>query len=146
MSEGRKRRSRTLVALAAGLCIPLVALISPAPASAATVSVMISVVSSANPSTLGQDVTYTVTLTTDDEGALDPADGIEFQDNGNTISNCNNQLLSGMAPPGIYTATCDEPGNSLSVATTPLRPSSAVTTPTSGRLPSSCPTRRSSRR
>ncbi len=115
MSGGRKWRSRTSVALAAGLGIPLAALISPAPASAATVPVVISVVSSANPSTLGQDVTYTVTLTTTDEGALDPTDGIEFRDNGTDIPNCNNVLLGGMAPPGIYTATCDEPGNSLSV-------------------------------
>ena len=49
------------------------------------IPVLISVGSSANPSTLGQDVTYTVTLTTTNEGALDPTDGIEFQDNGNAI-------------------------------------------------------------
>ncbi len=116
MAGGRMRRFRTWLALAVGLCLPLAALSSPTPASATgIIPVLISVGSSANPSTLGQDVTYTVTLTTTNEGALDPTDGIQFQDNGNAIPNCNNQLLSGFAPPGIYTATCDEPANSLSV-------------------------------
>ena len=115
MAGGRKRQFRTWLALAAGLCIPLAALSWPTPASAGIIPVLMSVGSSANPSTFGQDVTYTVTLATTDEGALFPTDGIQFQDNGSDIANCNNQPLSGMAPPGIYTATCDEPGNSLSV-------------------------------
>jgi hypothetical protein len=46
-------------------------------------------------------------------GQLDSGDGLEFQNNGNTITNCNSQLLSGVA--GTYTATCDEPANSLLV-------------------------------
>ena len=71
--------------------------------------------SSANPSTFGEDVTYNVILATTDEGALNATDGIAFQDNGNNIPNCNNQLLNGMAPPGIYTASCEESANSLSV-------------------------------
>ena len=75
----------------------------------------ISVVSSANPSTFGEDVTYTATVTTSDSGSLFPTDQMGFLDNGSSISNCNSQLLSGTATPGTYTATCDEPANSLSV-------------------------------
>ena len=44
-----------------------------------------------------------------------PPTGSNSRTTGTTIPNCNNQLLSGFAPPGIYTATCDEPGSSLSV-------------------------------
>ena len=116
MAGGRRRRIRAWLALAAGLCIPLAALIFPTPASAGTIPVLLSIVSSQNPSTLGQDVTYTATLTTTDEGPLmNPGNGLQFEDNGNDISNCDAQGLSGMAPPGIYTETCDEPADSLSV-------------------------------
>jgi hypothetical protein len=115
MSGRRKQRVSRLLALVGGLCVPVAALTFSSPASAATLPVSISVGSSANPSLFGQDVTYTATVTTSDAGNLDPADGIEFQDNGNDITNCNFQLLMTTSTPGTYTATCDEPANSLSV-------------------------------
>jgi Bacterial Ig-like domain (group 3) len=114
MSAGRKHQSSRLLALVGGLCVPLAALAWSSPASAATLPVSISVDSSVNPSLFGQDVTFTATLTTSDSGSLDPGDGMQFQDNGNDIVNCNSQLLVALAP-GIYTATCDEPTNSLSI-------------------------------
>jgi hypothetical protein len=117
MSGGRKQRVGRLLALMGGLSVPLVALGwgSPASASAGILPVAISVDSSANPSLFGQDVTYTATLTTSDSGSLDPGDGMDFQDNGNDIFNCNSQFLLVTATPGTYTAACDEPTNSLSL-------------------------------
>ena len=116
MSGGRKQRLSTWLALVGGLCLPLAALGWPSPASAlsGTIPVSISVASSANPSPFGQDVTYTATLITSDSGTIDPGDAIEFQDNGNDVSNCNFQALTSTATPGTYTATCDEPTSSLS--------------------------------
>ena len=115
MSSGRKQRLGRLFALGGALCIPLVGLAWSSPASAATFPVSISVDSSVNPSLFGQDVTYTATVTTADSGSLDPGDGIEFQDNGNDITNCNFQPLLATATPGTFAATCDEPTNSLSI-------------------------------
>jgi hypothetical protein len=114
MSGRRKQRFSRLVPLVAGICLPLASIGWSSPASAATLPVSISVDSSANPSFFGQDVTYTATLTTSDSGNLDPADGLEFQDNGSDIVNCSSQLVVATTP-GTYTATCDEPTNSLSV-------------------------------
>ena len=117
MSGGRERRFSTWLALVGGLCLPLAALGWPSPASASpgTIPVSISVASSANPSPFGQDVTYTATLITSDSGTIDPGDAIEFQGNGNDIVNCSFQVLLSTATPGTYTATCDEPTNSLSI-------------------------------
>ena len=117
MSAGRIRRCTLWLGLVGCICLPLVALGWATPASALGGTVSISVVSSQNPSPFGQDVTYTATLTTSDQGGLVSGDGLEFTDNGNEIFGCNNSLLSGMAPPGIYTATCDEPNSFLSVGT-----------------------------
>ena len=85
--------SRSFVRPERGPLCPLAALAWSSPASAATLPVSISVDSSVNPSLFGQDVIYTATLTTSDSGSLDPGDGMEFQDNGNDIVNCNSQLL-----------------------------------------------------
>ncbi len=113
MSAGRKRRSSTWLAIVGGLCVPLAALGWPSPASALPNPVSISVASSANPSAFGQDVTYTATLTTSGSGPV--GDTIDFQDNGNDIVNCNSRALMSIAPPGTYTATCDEPNSYLSI-------------------------------
>ncbi len=122
MSGRRKRRFSTGLALVGGLCASLAAVGLPSPASASPgiTPVSISVGSSANPSHFGQDVTYTATLTTSDSGTLDPSDTIEFQDNGNDIFNCNLQALLSTPTTGTYTATCDEPTNSLSVGAHPI--------------------------
>ena len=103
-----------MFALGGAVCVPLAALAWSPAASAATLPVSISLDSSVNPSLFGQDVTYTATLTTFDLGSLDPGDGMEFQDNGNDIVNCNSQMLMNIGP-GTYTATCDEPTNSLQI-------------------------------
>ena len=113
MTGRRKRRLSRWPARVGGLCIPLAALAWTSPASALQSPVSISVASSANPSSFGQDVTYTTTLTTSDSGSIDPGDTIEFQDNGNDIVGCNSQSLSGTGTPGTYLASCDEPSNSL---------------------------------
>ena len=137
MSGRSKRRSWRLVSLLAGLCLPLATISWSSSASAATLPVSISLDSSANPSQFGQDVTYTATLTTSDSGNLDPTDGMEFQDNGNDIVNCGFQLLVATAA-GIYTATCDEPTNSLSVgdhAITAIFNGDSTYFPNSGFLP-----------
>jgi Big-like domain-containing protein len=115
MSSGRKRRFSTGLALIGAVCVPLVALGWSSPASALPPSVTISVVSSANPSSFGQDVTYTATLTTSDSGSLDAGDAVNFQDNANGIVSCNSQMLMATATPGTYTATCDEATGSLSI-------------------------------
>ncbi len=114
MFHTRKRRGTTWLALFAGVCVPLAALGWSSPADAAT-TVSIVVTSPDNDtSTYGQDVTYTALLTTFDLGSLGPGDSLQFQDNGNTITNCNSQTLLQIAP-GTYMATCDEAGNSLPV-------------------------------
>ncbi len=73
------------------------------------------ITSSADPSPLGQDITYDLTLVTPDNGPLDPADTVDFQDNGNFINGCGGLKPSPTATPGTYTVTCDEPGNNLNV-------------------------------
>ena len=60
-------------------------------------------------------MTYTATLTTSDSGSIDVGDTIEFQDDGNTIGNCNSQALLSTATPGTFTATCVEPNSDLSI-------------------------------
>ena len=137
MSAGRIHRSSRLLALVGGLSVPLAALAWPSPASAATLPVSISVDSSVNPSPFGQDVTYTATLTTSDLGSLDPGDGLQFQDNGNDIVNCDSELLVATTP-GTYTATCDEPTNSLSIgdhAITAIFNGDSTYFPNTGSLP-----------
>ena len=49
------------------------------------IPVTITVTASANPSSFGQDVTYTATLVTSDSRSLVNPDSIEFQDNGNDV-------------------------------------------------------------
>jgi hypothetical protein len=115
MFSARTRRRVALAVVLAALGAPMAALSLSSPASADPAPVSISVVSSADPSSFGQDVTYTATLTTSDMGLLDPADGIQFEDNGNSINNCNFQLLTPTGPAGAYKAACDESANSLSV-------------------------------
>ena len=73
-----------------------------------------------NPSPYFEDVTYTATLVTSDANPLDPVgpvDTLEFLDGGNDINGCSAQPLSPTSVPGTYTATCDEPGNQMSVGT-----------------------------
>ena len=77
----------------------------------------VTVTSSANPSSLGQDVIYTATLVTSDSGSLDLGDTVEFQDNGSDITGCNSQPPTVTGTMGTYTATCDEPAAELSVGT-----------------------------
>jgi hypothetical protein len=114
MFDARKRRGTTWLALFAGVCVPLAALGWSSPADATT-TVSIAVASpNNNSSTYGQDVTYTALLSTSDSGSLFPGESLQFQDNGNNITNCNSQTLLQIAP-GTYTANCDEAGNSLSV-------------------------------
>ena len=116
MSRGRRRRFGAGLALVGGLCVPLAVLGWSSPASALPNPVSISVASSANPSSsFGLDVTYTATLTTSDSGSIDAGDTIEFQDDGNTIVNCNSQALLSTVTPGTYTATCVEPNSYLSI-------------------------------
>ena len=120
MIPARRRHRITFAVVLVGLFAPIAALGLSTPAFADSPTVQILVASSANPSSFGQDVTYTATLTTSDSGSLDNTDGLQFQDNGNTINNCNFQILSQTGPPGTYTATCDEPANSLPVGNHPI--------------------------
>ncbi len=75
----------------------------------------IDITPAANPSPLGQDITYTITLVTPDSGPLDPADKVDLQDNGNYINGCIGLSPNPTATPGTYSVTCDETGNNLSV-------------------------------
>ena len=77
--------------------------------------VTITVTSSMNPSSFDQGVMYTATLTTSDLMSIDPADTVAFQDGGNDINGCNSQLLSSNGMAGMFTATCSEPSNNMSV-------------------------------
>ena len=114
MLGAQKRRCTTWLALFACVCVPLAVLGWSSPADAATpVSIVVGSPNN-NSSMYGQDVIYTATLTPLGPGSL-VGDSLQFQDNGNTISNCSSQQLQGPAPDGTYTATCDESGNSLSV-------------------------------
>ena len=115
MFGARTQRHTTRLALFGALCVPLAALGWSSAAAADPVPDVLTVTPSVNPSSFGQDVTYTATLVTPPgSGSLDPGEGIEFQDNGNNITNCNSQPLVGTGADGTYAATCDEPANSLS--------------------------------
>ena len=114
MSGSPKQRVSRLFALGGALCVPLAGLAWSTSASTATLPVSVSVVSSVNPSLFGQDVTYPATLITSDSGSLDLGDGMESKTTGTTSSTATPKLLVGTGP-GTYTATCDEPANSLSV-------------------------------
>jgi hypothetical protein len=110
------RLRNTMVAV--GLSIPVVFLSSPSVASAQPlegVPVIVNMTSSANPSPFEQDVTYGVTLVTNDGGSPADADYIEFQDNRNDIFGCGVAPLVPTTTPGTFTASCDEPGSSMSV-------------------------------
>ena len=62
-----------------------------------------SVVSSLNPSTVGQQVTYTGTATVNSPSSGTPTGDMEFFDGGSAISGCASEPLSGTSPD---TATC----------------------------------------
>ena len=113
----RKRELPIWVVAAAAVSVPLATLGWSAVASAqpGSIPVTITVTPSANPSSFGQDVTYTATLVTSDSGSLVIPDSIEFQDSGNDIDGCSSQPLSGTSTVGTYTATCDESASQLSV-------------------------------
>ncbi len=107
---------------AAAVLVPLATLGWSAVASALPggIPVTITVTASANPSSFGQDVTYTATLVTSDSRSLVNPDSIEFQDNGNDVNGCGLQPLSSTPMIGTYTATCDEGVSQLSVGTHPI--------------------------
>src|ERR1700683_3329900 len=96
MLARRRQRLRTWTVMAAVVCVPLATfgLSHPASAGPIGVPVAINVISSMNPSTFDEPVTYTATLTASDNGTIDPADTVDFQDGGNDINGCNSQLLS----------------------------------------------------
>jgi hypothetical protein len=62
-----------------------------------------SVVSSLNPSTIGQQVTYTATVTVNSPSTGTPTGSVEFFDGGSAISGCASETLSGTS---TDTATC----------------------------------------
>ena len=116
MSANPKRaRKRILTLLIVAAALPLSTLAWSSTASGDPDPVAINIAASADPSPLGQDITYTVTLVTPDAGPLDPADTVDLQDNGNDISGCTGLAPSPGATPGTYTVTCDEPGGNLNV-------------------------------
>ena len=103
----------------------LVALVGWSPAATAQPgggSVTVTVASSANPSAYGEGVTYTATVVTSDGLDVSLIASVEFQDNGGDIIGCNAQPLSPSPtlPAGSFIATCDEPGNQMSVGTHPI--------------------------
>jgi hypothetical protein len=59
--------------------------------------------SSANPSVVGQDVTYTATIHVTAPGGGSPTGTVDFTDNGTTIAGCGSQAVSAVTE----TATCD---------------------------------------
>jgi len=77
-------------------------------------------------------------------GLLDPADGIQFQDNGNTIGNCNSQLLMPTDRPGLTRRAATSLRIPCRSATTPYRRSSTATR-TIHPIADSCRPRRSVR-
>ncbi len=117
MTTLRRGRLRNWAALTAAFTVPLIALEwSPSAfAFPGGPSVGIVVLSSANPSSYDQSVTYTATLTTSDSGSIDITDTIEFMDGGSDIPGCSSQLLTGTGTVGEFTATCSEPATSMSV-------------------------------
>jgi Bacterial Ig-like domain (group 3) len=62
-----------------------------------------SVASSANPSVVGQQVTYTATVSVTSPGGATPAGTVDFKDGGTTV--CSAKPLTGSAP---FTATCQQ--------------------------------------
>jgi Domain of unknown function (DUF4214)/Bacterial Ig-like domain (group 3) len=104
-----------LTLLIAGSVVSLGTLAWSSTASGDPDPVSVAIAASANPSPLGQDITYTVTLVTPDAGPLDPADTVDLQDNGNSISGCAGLSPSPTATPGTYTVTCDEATGNLNV-------------------------------
>ena len=111
----KKPSKRILTFLIAGSALPLGTLAWSSAASGDTDPVSIDITASADPSPLGQDITYDVTLVTPDAGPLDPADTVDLQDNGNLINGCGGLEPIPTATPGTYIATCVEPGNNLNV-------------------------------
>jgi hypothetical protein len=115
MSTNPKTRLKgILTLLIAGTAIPVGTLAWSSTATGDPDPVFIDIAASANPSPLGQDITYTVTLVTPDGGPLDPADTVDVVDNGNYIG-CNGLSPSPTATPGTYTVTCDESTGNLNV-------------------------------
>lgn len=115
----QKRELPIWAVAVAAASVPLATLGWSAVASAfpGGIPVTITVTASANPSSFGQDVTYTATLVTSDSRSLVSPDSVEFQDNGNDVNGCGSQPLSGTSVLGTYKATCDESGSQLSVGT-----------------------------
>jgi hypothetical protein len=116
-----KRRSRrlqtwALIGASATVVVATMAWIPVASAGPGGLPVALTLTSSANPSSYDLDVTYTATVVTSDSGNLDNLDTVEFQDNGNDISGCSFQPLSGTATAGTYTATCDESASQMNIA------------------------------
>ncbi len=118
----RKRELPIWAMAAAAVLMPWATLGWSAVASALPggIPVTITVTASANPSSFGQDVTYTATLVTSDSRSLVNPDSIEFQDNGNDVNGCGLQPLSSTPVIGTYTATCDEGVSQLSVGSHPI--------------------------
>ncbi len=114
-SNPKNARKRMLTLLIVGTAVPLSTLAWSSTASGDPDPVTIDIAASANPSPLGQDITYTVTLVTPDAGPLDPADSVDLQDNGNYINGCTGLAPQPTATAGTYTVTCDEPGGNLNV-------------------------------
>ncbi len=111
----KKARKRVLTLLIAGSALSLGTVAWSSTASGDPDPVTLTIVASADPSPLGQDVTYTVTLVTPDAGMLDPADTVDLQDNGNYITGCTGLTPNPSATPGTYTVTCDETTGNLYV-------------------------------
>ncbi len=111
----KKARKRILTLLIAGSALSLSTVAWSSSASGDPDPVAITIAASADPSPLGQDVIYTVTLVTPDAGTLDQADTVDLQDNGNSINGCSGLTPNPSATPGTYTVTCDEPTGNLSL-------------------------------
>ena len=112
----RKWMRRMLNILAVGVPIPL-AVLGACPAASAQppegVPVIMNIAPSANPSAFEQDVTYTVTLVTNDGGTPADSDFIEFQDSRSDIFGCGLVPLISTSAPGTFSATCDEPRSAM---------------------------------
>jgi hypothetical protein len=120
--SGHKRRLPIWAVAASALAVTMSPLAWSAVASAIPggLPVTVTVTSSMNPSSYGQDVTYTATLQTSDSQSLPSADFIQFQDNGGDINDCNAQPLSPTSPTGAYAATCEESGSQMQLGTHPI--------------------------
>ena len=91
MSCTRKQRRTTWLALVGCPCIPGCARLVGHQRRQTNLGLHL-VASSAEPVPVGEDVTYTATVTTSDSGSLFPTDQVGFLDNGSTITNCNSVL------------------------------------------------------